>query len=125
MIGALTVVGTMFLGKPEHKSLGTPIGIVSEIGAAYTSPPTGYTVISHPPGGVDLDAGTLLLSHRVVNLRNGTPYTFTVVASNEYGDSPPSAPSMPVTPDIKFCAGLFCDGFETSDKCRWSPTCNE
>ncbi len=122
LLGALSIAGTMFLGKPEHKSLGTPIGIVKEVAEA---PTTVYTAYSNPPGGIDLDAGTALLSHRVVNLRNGTSYTFTVVASNEFGSSPPSAPSLPVTPDIKFCAGLFCDGFETTDKCRWSPACDE
>ena len=31
-------------------------------------------------------------------LANGTPYTFTVVATNEEGNSPASAPSNPVTP---------------------------
>ena len=35
----------------------------------------------------------------VTGLTNGTDYTFTVVASNAAGSSPPSTPSAPVTPE--------------------------
>jgi titin len=36
----------------------------------------------------------------IYGLTNGTTYTFTVVATNAAGDSPPSAASNPVTPNI-------------------------
>ena len=59
---------------------------------------TGYTVVSNPPGGVDSNAGAPGLSHVVTNLANGTPYTFTVVATNVAGDGPPSSASASVIP---------------------------
>jgi lysophospholipase L1-like esterase len=59
---------------------------------------TGYTVISNPAGGTDSNAGTTSLSHSVTGLTNGTPYTFTVTASNAIGPSSPSAASNSVTP---------------------------
>lgn len=62
------------------------------------SPITGYTVTSNPPGGVDSNAGTTGLSHIVTGLANGTPYTFTVRASNIAGAGPASAASNSVTP---------------------------
>jgi hypothetical protein len=59
---------------------------------------TGYTVISSPAGGVDGSAGTTGTTHVVTGLANGTPYTFTVIATNAIGSSVPSAPSNIVTP---------------------------
>jgi hypothetical protein len=59
---------------------------------------TGYTVISDPPGGVDGDAGTLSTTRAITGLTNGTPYTFSVIANNAIGTSPPSALSPSVTP---------------------------
>ena len=50
------------------------------------SPITGYTVTSNPAGGVDSNAGALGLSHVVTGLVNGTPYTFTVRATNASGE---------------------------------------
>lgn len=85
------------------------------------SPITGYTVISNPPGGVDISQGTTALKHYVVGLTNGTPYTFTVVAQNVMGPSVPSAASLAVTPDcVPGAINVFCDGVETNDTSQWS-----
>jgi hypothetical protein len=51
------------------------------------SPITGYTVQSHPAGGIDVDAGSTGLTHNITNLIAGEPYTFTVVAENAVGES--------------------------------------
>lgn len=65
---------------------------------------TGYTVISSPIGGVDANAETTAgitnnTGNRIItNLNNGTPYTFTVTATNGAGTSPASLPSVAVTP---------------------------
>lgn len=58
----------------------------------------GYTVTSSPAGGVDSSAGTTALSHVITGLTNGTPYTFTVTATNGDGTGPASSASNSVTP---------------------------
>ena len=60
-------------------------------GSAITS----YTVTSSPGG---FTATTLGTSASVTGLTNGTPYTFTVTASNAIGTGPASGASAPVTP---------------------------
>jgi hypothetical protein len=59
---------------------------------------TGYTVTSSPAGGVDADAGTTGLTHNITGLSSGTPYTFTVTATNAVGVSAASAASNSATP---------------------------
>jgi hypothetical protein len=59
---------------------------------------TGYTVTANPPDGIDVNAETILLSHTVTGLKNGTAYTFSVQASNSIGTGPHSSPSNRVTP---------------------------
>src|SRR5205085_5868900 len=56
---------------------------------------TGYTVRVSPGGQTLSTVGRLLV---VGGLANGTPYTFTVSATNAVGEGAQSAPTAPVTP---------------------------
>ena len=60
------------------------------------SPITGYTVTSNPDS--QTCTTTSLLTCTVSLLTNGTPYSFTVIATNAIGDSLPSSASTLVTP---------------------------
>ena len=62
------------------------------------SPLTGYTVTASSGGGTCTPSPATATSCTVSGLGNGTAYTFTVVASNAAGNSPPSPPSNSVTP---------------------------
>ena len=89
---------------------GAPPGVTAMAGNAQATvsfatpasdggaPITGYTVTSIPAGGGDTNAGTTGLSHIVNSLVNGTPYTFTVRATNIAGQGTVSAASSSVTP---------------------------
>ena len=61
---------------------------------------SGYTVTSIPSGGTDTNAGTTALTHTITGLTDGQAYTFTVVATNELGDSSASPESNSVTPAV-------------------------
>jgi hypothetical protein len=60
-------------------------------------PITGHTVTAQP-GGATCAAAAFDSRCVVKNLDNGTPYTFTVVATNLKGDSAASTASAPATP---------------------------
>ncbi|MDD2305505.1 MAG: fibronectin type III domain-containing protein [Prolixibacteraceae bacterium] len=59
---------------------------------------TGYTVTSIPAGGIDSNAGSTSLTHKITGLTNGTSYTFTVKATNSVGTSVASIASNLVIP---------------------------
>ena len=62
-------------------------------------PISGYTVTASP-GGKQAKVGGTATSASVSGLTNGTRYSFTVTATNAFGDSPASAPSNAVTPSV-------------------------
>jgi ELWxxDGT repeat protein len=64
--------------------------------ATPSGPITGYTVTSSPHGATCTTTGATTCT--VTGLTNGTPYTFTVVASTAHGVSQPSDPSPAVKP---------------------------
>jgi subtilisin family serine protease len=72
---------------------------VSDGGSVITQ----YVATSSPGGKTCVWAGGPLTCS-VLDLTNGVPYTFNVVASNAVGTGPPSAPSLPVTPTSGFTA---------------------
>ena len=67
------------------------VGPVSDGG----SPVTAYTITASPGGAVATGTASPLT---VTGLANGTPYSFRVSATNNSGESLPSAPSAAVTP---------------------------
>ena len=86
---------------------GAPSGVIATRGnasalvswtapASHGSPITGYTVTSSPGSKTCTTTGATHCT--VTGLTNGTPYTFTVKATNSVGTSAASAPSVPVTP---------------------------
>jgi hypothetical protein len=62
------------------------------------SPITSYTVTPYANGVAQSPTTTPTATATVTGLTNGSPYTFTVRATNAIGTSPESAPSSPVTP---------------------------
>ena len=76
-------------------------GVSGEVAVSFVPPLdigssiiTSYTVTADPGGQSTTGGGTCM----VTGLTNGTNYTFTVVATNDSGDSAPSVASNAVTP---------------------------
>jgi Fibronectin type III domain len=61
------------------------------------APITAYTVVTFPSGARVVTDGSAAAAS-IGSLRDGTPYTFTVVATNAVGTSITSDPSAPITP---------------------------
>lgn len=90
-------------GVPTAPSFVTAVAGVDSATVAWTAPasdgnsPIQHSTVTASPGATLVQAtgnGTQTL---VTGLNAGTAYTFTVVATNEFGDSAPSAPSNAVT----------------------------
>lgn len=80
---------------------------------SYGSPISHYTVVSDP-GNVTVTTTSRRVT--VPGLTNGTSYTFTVTATNDLGDSAPSAPSNAVTPAVyQGSAGTRTEGGPPDD----------
>jgi hypothetical protein len=88
---------------------GAPTGVSAQPGNAsamvsWTAPANGGSAITYytvtPSGGtpVTVTGNPPATSANVTGLTNGTPYTFTVTATNGIGTGPASSPSLPVTP---------------------------
>lgn len=99
-IGNLTV---QVLGRPDapERPTITDVGNATAV-VSWREPPSngspisGYTITASPGGAT---TGCAQLSCPVTGLKNGTPYTFTVTATNAVDDSDASPASAPVTPD--------------------------
>jgi hypothetical protein len=92
------------LKVPDAPTIGTATAGNTTASVTFTAPTnvgggaiTGYTVISSPGGITGTGASSPIT---VSGLANGTAYTFTVVATNTFGNSAPSAASNSVTPNI-------------------------
>jgi uncharacterized protein (TIGR02145 family) len=91
---------------PDAPTIGTAVAGNAQATVSFTVPSsdggsaiTGYTVTSSPAPAVGLGTWTGTgTSITATGLTNGTPYTFTVVATNAVGNSVPSSASNSVTP---------------------------
>ncbi len=87
---------------PDAPGIGAATPADGEVSVAFTAPAddggsavTGYTVTASPGGAVGTGAASPIV---VQGLTNGTPYTFTVTATNAIGTSLPSGASAAATP---------------------------
>ena len=84
-------------GGDGHGRQRLGVGVVDRTASDGGSAITGYTVTSSP-GATHVHRDGLGATCTVTGLTNGTPYTFTVTATNAKGTGPASAPSTSVTP---------------------------
>jgi hypothetical protein len=93
-------VGGVSPGQPTNV---TASGGNAQATVSWTAPtgaglPVSSYTVTASPGGQTMTVSGSQTSATVLNLTNGTTYTFTVYASNAAGNGPPSAPSNAVTP---------------------------
>lgn len=91
------------------------------------APITGYTATAFPGG--QTCSTTSALTCTVTGLTNGTPYTFTVTATNAAGTSLPSEPSAAVTPSAPITAPSAVSNLKAAPakgslRLTWSPPSN-
>ena len=89
-------------GVPGVPTIGIATAGNAQATVAFTAPAnnggapvTQYRATASPGGATNTGSGSPIV---VTGLSNGTPYTFTVTATNAAGTSAPSAPSNSVTP---------------------------
>ncbi len=113
-VTATNAIGTGSASAPSNSVTpyaipGAPTGVAASADNAlatvsFTAPAsngsaiTSYTVTSNPNGITASGGGSPIT---VTGLTNGTPYTFTVIATNLAGPSQASVPSNSVTPGVK------------------------
>jgi hypothetical protein len=98
-----TAPQTVQPNKPTAPIIGTATPGSARASVAFTAPVsdggaaiTGYTVVANPGGQTATGTSSPIT---VTGLTNGTPYTFTVTATNSAGTGPASAASTSVTPN--------------------------
>jgi hypothetical protein len=113
-VRAINVVGTGPQSQPSAPVTpaplpGQPTGVVGVAGDARVvvswtpsgenrGPPVQRFTVTATPGGARCTAGPSATSCTVTGLTNQVAYRFSVVATNNTGDGPPSQPSAPVVP---------------------------
>ncbi|HUR56486.1 MAG TPA: tail fiber protein, partial [Opitutaceae bacterium] len=92
------------VSPPFEPTIGTATASPGQASVAFSAPSntggagiTGYTVTSNPGGFTGTGGASPIV---VTGLANGTPYTFTVKATNGLGAGAPSAASNSVTPFV-------------------------
>lgn len=108
------------LKVPNAPTIGTATAGDASASVAFTAPSnvgggaiTGYTVTSNPGGFTGTGATSPVT---VSGLTNGTAYTFTVIATNAFGNSVPSAASNSVTPVLPVTGQ---DAYTTAGTFSW------
>ncbi|MSW84759.1 MAG: RCC1 repeat-containing protein [Actinobacteria bacterium] len=98
----VTVLGLVLTAKPGAPGVPSVVAGNAQATVSWAAPASNggsaissYTVTASPGGAT---CSTATLSCTVKGLRNGTAYTFTVIAANEAGSGPASAASAPATP---------------------------